>query len=91
MVDAGLIKCALGQGWSELKGGRGASSGISALFHDLRRHWRTLVLLVAKGGMARKNPLSKEGNYGGRLPRRLGGDRGARSSGSDDAHMRMNI
>ena len=90
MADAGLIKCASGWGRSELKGGGGAGPGISALFHDLRRHWRTLVLLVAEGWMSRKNPLSREGNHGGRLPCRLGSDRGARSSRANEAEVRMN-
>ena len=49
-----------------------------------------MVLLVAKGRMAGKNPLSREGNHGGRLPRHLGGDRGAGSSGADDPDARMN-
>ena len=90
MVDAGSIKFSLSQGRSEFKGGGGAGPGISALFHVLRQHRRALVLLVAEGGMAGKNPLAREGNHGGRLPHQLGGDRGARSSGDGEEEARMN-
>ena len=40
--------------------------------------------------MVGKNPLSRKGNHEGRLSYCLAGDRGARSSGDDDANTRMN-
>lgn len=69
MVDAGSIKFSSGRGMSEFKGDGEASPGIRALFHVLRRHKRALVLLVTEGGVAGKNPFSREGNHGGCLPR----------------------
>ena len=90
MVDVGLIKFTSSQGRSEFKGGGGVSLSISALFHVWQQLSRILVLLVAKGGMAGKNPLSREGNHGVCLPRRLGGDRGDGSFRFDEAEVRMN-
>ena len=49
-----------------------------------------MALLVTAGGMAGKNPFSREGNHGGHLPCQLGGDRGAGSSGAEGAKMREN-
>ena len=46
---------------------------------------------MARGGIAGKNPLFREANHGGRLPRQLGGDKGARSSGADEAEARENV
>lgn len=90
MIDTGLIKVASGWGRSVLKGGGGACPGISVLFHVLRQLRGTLVLVVVEGGVAGKNPLSREGNHGGRLSRWLGGDKGSGSFRADDADARMN-
>lgn len=89
-ADTRIIKASSGQGKSELKGGRGVYPGISTLFHVLCQLRGNMVLVVAEGGMAGKNPLSKEGNHVGRLSCQLGGGRGDGSSRDDDAEVRMN-
>lgn len=89
-ADVGIIKAPSGQGKIELKGGRGVCSGISALVPILRRLRGNMVLVVIEGGMEGKNSLSREGNHGGCLSRRLGGERGDGSSRADDVDVRMN-
>lgn len=89
-ADARIIKASSGRGKSELKGGGGVYPGISTRFHILWRLRGTLVLVVVEGGMEGKNPLSREGNHGGRLSRWIGGDRGAGSFRVDDVDARMN-
>lgn len=80
----------MGWGKSKLKGGGGDCLGICTLVSILRRFRGNLVQEVDEGEMVGKNPLSREGNREGRLSHLLGGDRGAGSSGADDADARMN-
>jgi len=51
---------------------------------------RALALIETAGVMAGKNPFAREGNHGGHLPRRLGGDRGAGSCREKEAEGREN-
>ena len=90
MVDAGSINFASGKGRSVFKGGGRVGPSSCALSQVLCRHRRALALFETAGVMAWRNPFAREGNHGGHLPRRLEGDRGARSSGAEEAKARAN-
>ena len=90
MVDARTIKFASDWERNNFKGGGGVGLGFYALLQVLCRLGNALALLVATGRMAGRNPFSREVNHGGHLPRRLEGDRGARSSGVEEAEEREN-
>lgn len=91
MVDAVYINFASGRGRSCFKGGGGASPSSCALSQVLCRHRRALALFETAGVMVGKNPFVREGNHGGHPPlRRLGGDRGAGSSRTEEAKARSN-
>ena len=49
-----------------------------------------LALFEIAGVMAGKNPFAREGNDRGHPPRRLEGDRGAGSSGAEEAEASAN-
>lgn len=85
MVNMGSINFTSGGGRSCFKGRGGAGPSSCTLSQVLCRLKRAMALFKIVGVMAGKNPFAREGNHGGHLPCRLGGDRGAERSGAKES------